>query len=832
MFTVYALFFIELHTKIWYHFYISYTIGRYTFMITRNKRFFTYICSAVVMTALFFGVQLSGAGNILLSARVETIGEFTYSLNDAEETAMITGYNGSGSDIVVPASVTVEVPVYGTDDEGNQVQTGTEEVDYDVTVLGSGAFKGNGSIQTVSFRNKATVIEPGAFSGCTMLREIDLPATMKSLGEQTFYGCTSLEKISIPSTVTSIGSGAFYGCTSLTEASVYGSIGDSAFEECINLETVMFKGKVTFIGNSAFLNCESLVKSSARTAKFVIPSSVKSIGEHAFDGCTGLEKLTLTKGIEDINAYAFYGCTGLTDVTIPTNAKVLGDSAFENCTGLKNVKIQNGIDEIGEFAFAGCENITSLILYPATNTKLKTIGDGAFKGCSSIAKLELPKNLVYIGSNAFEGLESITEVIIPKTVETIKYAAFAHCRALKYIEFLCEYPIIEQDVFMNIPTDTLEVKIPCGTLSHYMEYFRLPEEQFIEHIWSAWKTALAPTANNDGIEFKICTRCKMQVDRPIPKTSKIGYYFDPDMTATVIDCSKDPDVTTVVVPKTVKFDGKTYTVVAIGSEAFRGCTNLKNVTLPETITLINNYAFEGCTNLKTMVIPEAVETINQNAFENCINLDTVVFAKDSPITVIEKATFKGCERLKNVDIPGQVVDIREEAFADTALTAVTIPGTCEKVYDNAFRGCEKLKKVTFKRIIKPYADIRAGAFSGIDPAATYYVPCEKKPDFTYELNRYRNLLKTQKVIAPEHNWSKWVLKPSATTSKDGEKTRFCHNCGEVQTEIVPTIVILKYSFNEKTREATVIYCTDDISVTSVSIPRRSLTTALPITLRQ
>lgn len=790
-------------------------------MIKNNRRFFKYICSSVLATALFFGLQLFGVGDIAVSAeRVETIGEFTYSLDDANTKATVTGYSG-GVNVIIPDSVTVRVPVYSTDEEGNRVQTGTEDVDYDVVALGSGALSGS-LIETVTFKNNSALIEAGAFSGCSRLREIDLPAKIKEIGDQTFYGCTSLLKISIPSTVTKVGSNAFYGCINLTEASVYGDIGSSAFEECINLETVIFKGKTASIGDSAFTGCESLSKSSARGNAFVIPKTVKTIGEHAFDGCISLVKLTLSKGIEDFGAYSFYGCTGIKDLTIPTNAKYLGASAFENCTGLESVKIQTGVEEIGEFAFAGCENIKSLILYPSTNKKLKIIGDSAFKGCSAITKLELPEALTYIGSNAFEGLNGITEVIIPKTVETIKFAAFAHCTGLKYIEFLCEYPIIEQDVLMNVPTDNLEIKIPCGTLDHYMYYLRLTEDKFIEHIWTPWKVALAPTANNDGIEFKKCTRCGLQEERPIPKTSNIGYYFDPNMTATVIDCSKDPDVTTVVIPKTVRFDGKTYTVVAIGSEAFRGCTNLKNVTLPETITLINNLAFEGCTNLKTMVIPKAVETINQNAFMNCTSLDTVVFSKDSPVTTIEKGTFKGCSRLKNIDIPNQVTDIREEAFAGTALTEITIPRTCEKVFDNAFNGCSKLKTVTFKRIDKPDIDIRAGAFAGIDSAATFKAPCEKAPLYTDALKLHGNLLSTQKVTAPNHRWSEWLLKPPATIKDNGVRTRECYNCGEIQTEDVDMIVVLRYSYNKSDKTAVVIECTKDESVSTVKIPQKTV----------
>ncbi|MDY5350075.1 MAG: leucine-rich repeat domain-containing protein [Candidatus Ventricola sp.] len=83
----------------------------------------------------------------------------------------------------------------------------------------------------------------------------------------------------------------------------------------------------------------------------VIPQGVTRMGDHAFEGCSGLSGVVMPQGVKTIGERAFSGCAGLSSVTIPEGVTEIGESAFSGCTGLSSVVIPGSVTAIGEDAF-------------------------------------------------------------------------------------------------------------------------------------------------------------------------------------------------------------------------------------------------------------------------------------------------------------------------------------------------------------------------------------------------------------------------------------------------------------------------------------------------
>jgi hypothetical protein len=243
------------------------------------------------------------------------------------------------------------------------------------------------------------------------------------------YRGTALN-VTIPSTinskpVTSIGWGAFTK-TKITGAVIPNSvttIGDEAFEECKSLASVTIGNGVKDIGSCAFRYCTSLTG-------VTIPDSVDSIGWAVFHGCTSLSSVTLPNKdfLKGYSGNAFSDCTSLKSITIPSNVTQIPFNTFNGCTSLTSVNIPSGVTSIGSWAFLNCK-ITNITI-PGGITKIE---DGTFTGCGNITSINIPSGVTSIGYWAFTGC-NITSITIPSSVASIKEGAF-YCDNLTSVTF-------------------------------------------------------------------------------------------------------------------------------------------------------------------------------------------------------------------------------------------------------------------------------------------------------------------------------------------------------------------------------------------------------------
>ena len=167
----------------------------------------------------------------------------------------------------------------------------------------------------------------------------------------------------------------------------------------------------------------------------------------------------------------------------------------------------------------------------------------------------------------------------------------------------------------------------------------------------------------------------------------------------------------IIIPKNVTW---------IGSYAFDGCSSLTNITIPNSVTTIGNSAFNGCSSLTDITIPNSVTTIGVSAFNGCSSLTDITIPNS--VTTIGVSAFDGCSSLTNITIPNSVTTIGSLAFDGcSSLTNITIPNSVTTIGSSAFSNCSKLKEIHCTPINPPTLGGNT-VFSSIASNAVFYVP--------------------------------------------------------------------------------------------------------------
>lgn len=306
--------------------------------------------------------------------------DFTYYTYFNEENnrteAVIQGYRGSDSDVVIPNSI-----------DGFVV----------------------------------TAISMYAFSGRSDLASITIPSTIQSIGEDAFLECDGLKKVYVSSIEDWCKIDFPY-----SEANPL-SIGADLYVDNKLVTDVTIPDGVKSIGKYAFYGYSSLKSIS-------FPSSIRSIGESAFDDCPNLDEVYATN-IEDwckikfgdmLSNPIFYArkiyIDGelATDITIPKGITKICDYAFENCETITNVVIPNSVISIGNSAFSGCSNLKNISI----PNSVVNIEKGAFSSCFNLEEVEIPDGIKFIKYGTFAFCENLTTIIIPQSVKEIGNLAF------------------------------------------------------------------------------------------------------------------------------------------------------------------------------------------------------------------------------------------------------------------------------------------------------------------------------------------------------------------------------------------------------------------------
>lgn len=273
---------------------------------------------------------------------VSAVTAFAESENGGEVTTVDSGYCGA--------------------DNGGENLKWTLDNNGVLTISGSGAMKDyprdenvrldwyvrKKDIRSVVLDNRITHIGNYAFDKCTNIESVRytdytgnagvaLPESVTTIGVHAFSDTGVTGTLKLPEHLTEIDSSAFYHCGKLNGE-------------------LKLPDTVKEIGGFAFHSC-------GFTGKLELPTSLENIGNNAFEFCSGLTgKLTFPSKMNEINSSIFHE-TGITEVVIPSSIKTVRDGAFNSCMNLKKVYLPTEIPKIYNRAFRGCDNVK--FYYPA-----------------------------------------------------------------------------------------------------------------------------------------------------------------------------------------------------------------------------------------------------------------------------------------------------------------------------------------------------------------------------------------------------------------------------------------------------------------------------------
>ena len=176
----------------------------------------------------------------------------------------------------------------------------------------------------------------------------------------------------------------------------------------------------------------------------------------------------------------------------------------------------------------------------------------------------------------------------------------------------------------------------------------------------------------------------------------------------------------IVIPAEVLND-KTYKVKGIDSQAFKECTGLTSVTIPDGVTNIGNEAFRDCSKLTSVTIPNSVTSMSGSVFAGCSKLSDITLSNQ--LTSIEWETFLDCTSLSSITIPNSVTTIGSRAFQNCSkLTEVNLSNQLKTFQWGAFQNCESLESIVIPNTVTKIGDGSGSVFSGCTKLSSVNIP--------------------------------------------------------------------------------------------------------------
>ncbi len=445
------------------------------------------------------------------------------------------------------------------------------------------------------------------------------------------------------------------------------------------------------ITNITDLNLPSNIKFEDGACDVFSESKVKNVTigcsmcESMFYGCNYLENVTFTadNDINEIPKAAFELTVGLKKIEIPSSIKKIGDSAFDLST-VSEIKFNEGLETIGNLAFNTWGSFEKITL-PST---VKSIGEECFNSYKPYL-IELNDGLERVGKQAFICKFANQSVKIPASVTEIGEKAFGYSDSGKKAENFTIYgyrgtaaeTYANENGFTFVPLDLVEferfedttstspvydVTVHSGAVVEERQYAELYEEWSEDHYWINKLTfdarGVAPITIND-YGFAGANGAPGYI-RTIDFIGSGDVVFGSQV-------FNFTGIESLTLPANVKFKDnaegiftsclrlKTADIYCdVVPKMFDDCNSLETVNFKGNTTSIPYAAFRNC-NIKRLDIPASVKSIGEEAFFGSYQM-TAVTLHSGLSSIGAKAFYDN--NFKFVIIPASVTSIGEKAF--------------------------------------------------------------------------------------------------------------------------------------------------------------------------
>lgn len=558
----------------------------------------------------------------------------------------------------------------------------------------------------------------------TTATEVTIPAEIdgipvKYITDSTFESCDKVTSLTIPESLGSLDLQILKDMTSLTELVLpERSFRISCGSECNGRE--YFEPEIPDIPAIEIIN------------------GIVCVGDHAVkaEKPFTITEINIPEGIRFISEGAFCYCFHAASVSIPASVEVIGRAAFGD-----------PIPDTSDDGTGGLSSLQTVTIAP--DSKLTSVGNYAFCGDTAVTEITLPDTVEYIGDYAF-AYTSLNALTLSSNLTYLGQYALDNMEVKnKYIILSPFAGTAFDNIFMNInrfiPDEIGEKKFDVyftGTQAEwdaldlvYYNYFDDVTEHETKEEYDP-ETDTMIQVPIDHFEWSA-----LHLNCSVVTEGDYTFVLCPDEGYAVLtDC--DTAVTAAAIPAEVGG----YPVTQIAPAAFRGCSEITELVIPENITKICDDAFDHCTKLEKLTLngnaelpfdydyfqdfeTDTWDLQERYSFEDlvdgCSVLKTVELAADSdymqtyrnavytadgktllyyPEAAEEYSFLPGIERLaagsmescqmETLTLPDTVKEIGSYAFASCSnLTHIDLPSSLKVIQNNAFGACISLQEI-------------------------------------------------------------------------------------------------------------------------------------------